>query len=139
MPTIWQVVFTDNEKWTPWNWILKPGFRHVLALGYLPEHRLWLCYEVLFYRTEVSVLSGAIAGRILQAGENGGGVLSVSTPRGLRPSWRPRFGFWCVPAICHLLGLGCVAITPRGLHDFLLRNGAKPLLEDSDELRRERS
>lgn len=132
-PLVWQVCFIGNDRKRFWDLVLAPGYRHAFLLGYLPGRDLWLCYEVLFGRTEISVMSPAVAAGILGLAVRQGGVLSWPAPGPQKPSPFPRFGFWCVPAILHVLGLGCVAVTPRGLHDYLKRRGASPLVEDLDE------
>jgi len=129
-PKVWQVCFMGIERRFPWDWFCQRGFRHAFLLGYLPEHNLWLCYDVLFGKTEITVISEKRAGFLLGLATDQGAVLNWPAPTG--PVYRrfPRLGFWCIPAISHVLGLGCVAMTPKGLHDYLRRCGAKPLLED---------
>lgn len=132
-PLVWQVCFMGIEKRFPWDWFLPAGFRHVFLLGYLPGHDLWLCYDVLFFKTEITVLSGQRAGFLLTLAKEQGAVLNWPAPVAPRRGWFPNFGFWCVPAVKHVLGLGCVAATPRGLHDYLVRRGATPLVEETRE------
>ena len=91
---------------------------------------MWLCYDVSCFKTEVTVLSNYRAGWLLNWARGQGGVLSWPAPV-VKSSFIMRLGMWCVPAVKHLLGLRCVAMTPKGLHDYLLRNGAKPLIEET--------
>lgn len=131
MPRVWQVCFVGTERRAPWDWFLPAGYRHAFLLGYLPDHELWLCYDVHCWGSEISVMSGARAGSLLTWATREGGVLNWPAAA-VTPSWRLRFGFWCVPAIKHVLGLRCVAMTPRRLHDWMVRHGARPLVEESD-------
>lgn len=131
-PRVWQVCFVGDKRQAPWDWFLPAGYRHAFLLGYLPEHRLWLRYEVLYHRTEISLISPALAGQLLSTAVAQGGVLSWPAGDWQAPSWWLRFGLWCVPAIKHALGLRCVALTPKQLHDFLVKNGAKRLIEERE-------
>jgi hypothetical protein len=128
-PRYWQVCFLGTERKFWWDRFLPSGFRHVFLLGYVPEHKIWLCYDVLFFKTEITVLSGERAGFLLTLAEREGAVLTWPAPIDPAPL-RIRLGMWCVPAVQHVLGVRCVAITPKGLHDYLVRQGAKPLVED---------
>lgn len=130
LPIVWQVCFMGVERISPWDWFLPLGFRHTFLLGYLPGTDWWLCYDVLFFKTEISLVSGDKAGFLLNKAHLEGAVLNWNVAGFVKPDWRPRFGFWCVPAVKHVLGVRCVAMTPKGLHDYLLRNGAKPLIEE---------
>jgi hypothetical protein len=129
-PRYWQVCFMGVDRRFWWDRFLPLGFRHVFLLGYVPEHRLWICYDVLFFKTEITLLSGERAGFLLTLAEQEGEVLTWPAPVDARPTWWLRLGMWCVPAAQHVLGVRCVAITPKGLHDYLVRRGAKPLVED---------
>jgi hypothetical protein len=130
-PKVWQVCFMGRERRFAWDRILPPGFRHAFLLGYVAEHGLWICYDVQFFKTEITLLSPERAGFLLNLAHDEGAVLNWPAPEVGRPSWGLRLGFWCVPAICHVLGLGCVAMTPKGLHDYLSRRGATRLVEEA--------
>lgn len=129
-PRAWQVCFLGTERRFWWDRFLPSGFRHVFLLGYVPEFKVWLCYDVLFFKTEITLLSGERAGFLLTLAEKDGAVLTWPAPVNPTSAWWLRLGMWCVPAVQHVLGLRCVAMTPKGLHDYLLRQGASPLVED---------
>lgn len=130
----WLICFAGRDRYAPWDYFLKPGFRHCFLLGYVPDAKLWIRYEVLYHRTEMSLISHHIADLYLTVAQYEGAVLRWEPGAPRAPSWMLRFGLWCVPAIKHVLGVRCVALTPWGLHEWLLRNGAKPLLaEDRHE------
>lgn len=132
-PRVWQVCFMGRDRRFPWDWFLPAGFRHAFLLGYVSEHNLWLCYDVLYRRTEITLLSPQRAGFLLSLAHDEGAVLNWPAPVVKSRQWIPRMGFWCIPAISHVLGLGCVAMTPKGLHDYLAGRGATPLVEESHE------
>lgn len=132
-PLVWQVCFMGLERKFWWDRFQPPGFRHVFLLGYVAEYRVWICYDVLFFKTEITLLSPQAAGFLLNLAHDQGAVLNWPAPVAGSGSWRLRLGMWCVPAVCHLLGLGCVAVTPKGLHDYLTRHGATPLVEETHE------
>ena len=125
--------FAGIERKTPWDRFLKSGYRHVFLLGYLSECRLWLRYDVLYDRTMISLVSPQTAGALFSRCVAEGAVLAWPAGDYRPPSWWLRFGLWCVPAIKHVLGIRCVALTPKQLHDFLKRNGARPLIEEENE------
>jgi hypothetical protein len=125
-PTEWQICFVGEARRAPWDWFLAKFYRHVFALGYLLEHDVWLCYDVSCFKTEITVLSNVRAGWLLNWARGQGGIITVPAPGYIKPRFALRLGFWCVPAVKHILGLRCVAMTPKGLHDYLLRHGARP-------------
>lgn len=129
-PKVWFICFGGMKQLSPWDWFLRPGYRHAFMLGYVPAAGIWIRYEVLFHRTEISLISSQVADLLLTAAQGEGGVLTWRVGEAKAPSWGLRFGLWCVPAIKHVLGVRCVALTPRGLHQWLLRNGAQPLLPE---------
>lgn len=132
-PKAWQVCFMGMERRFWWDWLTPPGFRHVFLLGYVAEHGLWLCYDMMAFKTEITLLSGTRAGALLTMAHDQGQVLTWPAPIDPPRRFGLRLGFWCVPAIKHILGLRCVAMTPKGLHDYMLRRGARPLVEEPHE------
>ena len=132
-PPIWLVCFAGREVRTPWDRFLTCGFRHAFLLGFVPGPNVWLLHETLYDRTNVAVVSSAIADRLLTTAVREGAVLEWRIGPPEPPRLMLRFGLWCVPAIKHVLGVRCVALTPKGLHDWLLRNGAKPVAAEAHE------
>lgn len=132
-PRVWQVCFAKRTR-TWWvDRFLPDGFRHVYLIGYVPEFGLWLLFDPLNDATGISILSKEMAGRYLTLAMTEGAVLNFPA-RTVIPRVRfwHRLDFWCVPAVRHVLGLGCVATTPRGLHDYLVSLGAQPLTEEDN-------
>lgn len=127
-PRFWEVCFVGKDRRAPWDWLLPKHYRHVFVLGYVVEHDLWICYDVSCFKTEIAIHSNATAGWLLNWAREQGGHLTWPAPV-VKQTFAVRPGFWCVPAVKHILGLRCVAMTPKGLHDYLVRHGATPLTE----------
>lgn len=130
----WLVAFTDDPR-QPRRWwdrlFCRPGFRHVEAWGWDADAGRWVIYSVFTGETCLTVLpDGEVAGAVI------GGIVAVSS-RVLRyePPAQPerghflRLGFWCVPAVAHLLRLRTGALVPVQLYRDLLRRGATPAYE----------
>lgn len=130
-PLIWQVCFC---KKTATHWLdrfLMPGFRHVFLLGFVGAADVWLLYDVGRDISTVAVVSRERARELFAVALSDGAVLRYEPAApARRGGLLGRLGFWCAPAVAHALGLRCVAITPRGLHDYLLKIGASPLQGD---------
>ena len=127
-PPIWYVVFGQDANPHLFDRFLHRGFRHVFAFGYLPGHDLWIIYDVKFSHTVMGVIEAGDAARLIGWIRNSGRALEWKSRKTQTVRWR--FGFWCVPAIKHLLGLRCVALTPWQLYRWMLKNGAKEVWND---------
>ncbi len=130
-PPTWYVVFGQDSRAFWLDKILHPGFRHVMVFGWVPGRNLWLVYDVSLGRTTVGVVGKAEIEQWIGWARTRGHVLAWRNKR-VRREVRWRAGFWCVPAIKHLLGLRCVALTPRQLYRWMLRNGAERVWQDGD-------
>ena len=126
----WYAAFFDPLERHWWSRLCRPGFRHVAAFVYCPEQACWVVYDVTLRRTWVQLLTSEqmdawVANlpahrRILRmrARNDGGG-------------WRA--GFWCSPAVAHLLGVRTRALRPEALHRDLVALGAVPAFEGQPE------
>lgn len=129
----WFVVFGDlaaGRSW--WDVFTRPGFRHVFAFGFCVEAQAWVLFDVRMYGLEVCVLSRVEVEVILTAAQlQGCRVLKYQwAPLRRRPLRLGRLlGFWCAPAISHLLRLDGTAIRPEGLYRMMRRAGAEVLIE----------
>lgn len=122
-PGAWYVAFFDGERPHWWWRLCRPGFRHVAAFGYCAEQEVWLLYDVTLNRTMIHALTSAQMDAWaadlpdhrtivhMEAGEDG-------------PT--TRIGFWCTPAVAHLLGVRSRALRPEALYRDLLALGARP-------------
>jgi hypothetical protein len=132
-PELWNVCFSGVKRNRWLDRFLKPGFRHVFLVGFVTEFGHWLLYEVLFHYSVVAIVSGDYAAGLLTIAMREGDVLTVRPEFHVKRRWQHALGFWCVPAIRHVLGLRCVAITPFGLHRYLLARGAVSLKAEAHE------
>lgn len=129
MPGGWYVAFFDGPKRHWWWPLCRPGFRHCLAFAYDARLAVWLVYEVTERRTWLQAMTSAemdgwIAGlpprhTILHL--EGGEDVSV-----------PRLGFWCTPAVAHLVGARSRALRPQALYRDLVLQGARPAFEGGE-------
>ncbi|MDB5937588.1 MAG: hypothetical protein JWQ01_4932 [Massilia sp.] len=123
-PTQWNVVFHPTAA-TPWmNRVPIGRFKHVSAFAYLAGIKGWLVYDVQLDGTRLVVLpdipeSMDVIGRLTD------GCDIISMRRGDAGSTGWRLGFWCVPAIKHLIGLRSGALRPDALRRDCLRNGGE--------------
>lgn len=123
-PTCWLVCF--HTKFTTW-WAryIPGGYKHVSAVAWVPETKTWVFFDPAFDRTRIWCASDDDTGkRVLGDWINDAVVIrypAAAFGRGVAA----RFGYWCVPAVAHLLGVKTGAVTPRGLLLFLLRNGGE--------------
>ena len=132
-PDYWYVAFVKRNR-THWiDWLLPAGFRHVFAMGYVIETGYWLVYDVRLDATNIDVLEGQALDQLLAWCWQEGIVLRADcVPRS--PQKHLRFGFWCVPAIKHLLGLKSCALTPRALYRHLVKIGCERIMPQYEEI-----
>lgn len=130
----WLVAFIDDPRQSrPW-WdrlFCRPAFRHVQAWGWDADAKVWVIYSVFTTSTMLDALpDGELADATI------GGMVAVSSHvLRFRPPPEPergltlRIGFWCVPAVAHLLGIRSRALVPVQLYRELLARGATPAYE----------
>lgn len=121
-PEHWYLVFhRRSSAW--WVQLLALGeFDHVSAIGWLPDQRVWVSYDVTLTGTSIAVLPDCQGASERLAALTGGNTVMLVPAR--RASMWMRFGFWCVPAMAHLAGLGFVW-RPDGLYRKALRAGGQ--------------
>lgn len=126
-PLTWLVLFQSS---TSRRWIdrLVPGrFKHVMAFGWVEKAKAWVSYDVQLGRTHILLMAEADGEK--KIGEAFGRDADAALLRcAVRLSPRPRLmpsGFWCVPAIKHLLGLRSGALRPDALWRDCLAQGAE--------------
>lgn len=121
-PVQWNVVFHPTAATAWMNRIPIGRFKHVSAFAYLAGLKGWVIYDVQLGATRIMVLpdipqSMDVIRRLI----DGCDVISMVRKEGGSTSWR--LGFWCVPAIKHLIGLRSGALRPDVLRRDCLRNG----------------
>lgn len=122
-PSVWFLVFHERScrAWLNRRWVGR--FKHVSAYGYLPDSRVWVFYDVMLGRTRVAVLPDGPTAEAAVRDLEAEAVTLVMKPRGDRRH-RLRWGFYCVPAMAHLVGLETAAVRPDGLFRACLAAGA---------------
>ena len=116
-PDYWNVVFHQSEGILPR--LVLGRFAHVSAFTYIPGFAGWILYDVQWGGVRIAML-GKVAH--LVAYTRGCTVVKFNRRYDHMPLIT-RFGFYCVPAIKHLVGLSCVAVSPDGLYRALIDNG----------------
>ncbi len=114
-PTEWYLVFLRARERT---WF-GGEFRHVSAVSEI--NGIWLLYDVTTYRTRVCAFPGSAADKLLAAIEHDSEIVLMPARKG-PPTWR-RPGFWCVPAMAHLVGIKTHALRPDAFFRDCLANG----------------
>lgn len=127
-PRAWLLVFHRKAR-TAWvnRWV--PGrFKHVSAIGFIPAARAWVFYDVELGRTKVEVLpAGQPAIRACGEKMAGNAVLRFDVRE--RKRRMARVGFWCVPAVKHLVGLHSGALLPTTLWEHCIAAGAEVIFD----------
>lgn len=123
-PSMWFLIFTEraDRRWV--RWLAAGRFAHVLAFGWVPDQRAWLVYEVTMNRTRVAVMPDCPGSDERIAELRAGNVTLAMKPAEGRAPWM-RLGFWCVPAMAHLLGLSRRPLRPDALYRQCLAEGAE--------------
>ena len=132
--TDWFVAFypSCSNRWLD---RLIPGrFKHVNAFGWSPAARTWVLYECGWNGTRIFVFPGGKDGEaVLQSFIGDAAVLKIARAAGHHMLMR--VGFWCVPAVRHLLSVSGGALLPDGLWRDCLRAGAKIVCHANAETR----
>ena len=140
-PEFWLVAFHESAG-TPWvRWV--PGrFKHVSAVGYFREARSWIVFDPTIVGTRLIVFADTDAG-LNQLGRwlNDALVVRINAQsqdleamkaRGGAPLGFGRLGFWCVPAVRHLVAVSSRALLPDALLRDCLKNGGTIALTPGD-------
>lgn len=124
-PTMWFLVFQDKAQSRWVNWLSLGRFKHVTAFGWVPDQKMWVFYDVSLGNTRIAVLPGdTVAAEQEIERLTAYGVTLAMKPRGKVSRWF-RLGFWCVPAMAHLVGVPGCALRPDALFRHCLRYGAE--------------
>lgn len=124
-PTAWLLLFSTATG-KPWLDRLLPGrFKHVSAAGWVSEAKVWIFYDVSWLRTSLKVLDADAGDARFAVRQRGHGVLKVWVEPEIRGAAMMRAGFWCVPAIKHLIGSRSGALRPDRLWRDLVAANAE--------------
>ena len=113
-PGEWTVVFSPHAA----NWFFRiialGRFKHVWAFAFLHELKTWLIYDVQYGGTRITAFPDSEHSQsVITAMIEGCDLVTVKRQEGNSVSMR--FGFFCVPAIKHLLGIKSHALRPDSL------------------------
>lgn len=129
-PLAWHVLFMEWPERSWWDIVNRPGFQHVVLLGWSPARELWTTIEPRRCRLETktwtadecSALLWAWRGRVTAAlvmrRQDGDPNRTLFLPR-LPP-------MSCVTVAAYVLGVEVGASTPYGLYRDLQKLGALP-------------
>lgn len=119
-PKEWLLIFALTTG-KPWLDRIIPGrFKHVSAAGWVPGARCWIFYDVAWSRTSIKLAPEKDGDLIYAVLQRRAAVLKVKADFETRGSAMMRGGFWCVPAIKHLVGSRSGALRPDRLWRDLL-------------------
>ncbi|MBW8285092.1 MAG: hypothetical protein K0M55_15990 [Rhizobium sp.] len=124
-PKDWFVVFHENRgRW--WvDWLACGRFKHVSVFGKVERSGAWVFYDFHLDRAHIMVVGDWEADIAIGHYADMGTV--VRFPRLLSNvgafAFRP--GWWCVPAVAHIIGLRTCALRPDALFRQCLANGGE--------------
>lgn len=128
MPPNWFVAFYNVGQRYWWSRLCRDGFRHVAAFGYCAEQAAWLLYDVTTCRTLIRILTPSQMDAWVAALPDNRTVLEYQpTEEPAEPAFR--LGFWCTPAVAHLVGARSRALRPEAFYRDLIAQGARPAFE----------
>jgi len=128
MPPHWYVAFYDGDQRYWWSGLCRAGFRHVAAFGYCADQAAWLLYDVTTRRTLIRMLTPSQMDAWAEALPDHRCILAFE-PVGEPDDPGLRLGFWCTPAVAHLVGARSRALRPEAFYRDLLAQGARPAFE----------
>lgn len=139
-PLEWFVVF-HRETSRPWvKWLAWGRYQHVSAFAYYKSARVWVFFDVMICRTRLLIVSDEKADALIGHYARQGLVVRMMAPIPADDRTKLKIGFWCVPAVAHLLGLKGCALRPDALLRQCLANGGTVAAKDDvDERTRGRS
>lgn len=137
-PKDWFVVFTEeSDKW--WiRWLARGRFKHVSCFGYVERAYSWVFYDFYLDRARISVVNDHEANALIGHYSSSGTVVRMARPIGREAEVNLRSGWWCVPAVAHIIGLKSCALRPDALFRQCLANGGEIIGErhESENARR---
>ena len=132
-PREWFVVFHRDSTRPVFNFLAWGRFKHVSAFGQVPITGDWVFYDFLTARMRVLVVPDDKSNVFLAHFANMGTILRMPAPNIEDERIRLKPGYWCVPAVAHLLGLSTCALRPDTLFRHCLANGGVIVVDDEDE------
>jgi hypothetical protein len=128
MPPHWYVAFYNDGQRYWWSGLCRDGFRHVAAFGYCADQAAWLLYDVTTRRTLIRMLTPSQMDAWVEALPDNRRIVAFEpTEEPADPAFR--LGFWCTPAVAHLVGARSRALRPEAFYRDLIAQGARPAFE----------
>ena len=121
-PYAWIVIFNPVSDSRLIRTICFGRFKHVAAVAYVPDIRVWVTYDVGFFGTRITMVPKGQEHQFNNWIE--GCTLVVMMKKNFMRKSPPVFG-WCVPAIKRLIGVKSSALRPDALYRHYLRDGGK--------------
>ena len=127
-PARWHLAFqrSTESRWV--RWLAMGRHKHVSAFGYIPEVDHWVFFDWRFRHIDIIVARGDGATQLIAYYTRDADLLQMAPRKDGRPVHR--FGFWCVPAIKHLVGISGGALRPSALWRDCIAQGAEILHEN---------
>jgi hypothetical protein len=102
-------------------------YKHVRAFGYVEECDAYIFIDVRFGKTDVWTARGNGAGALMAYYAEDCDLIGMPVLENSASSFR--LGFYCVPAVKHLIGLRGGALRPDALWRHCLRNGGEVIAD----------
>ncbi len=129
-PQRWYVVFNIRASTHVRSFLAFGRYKHVRAFGYVPLVKFWIFYDVKLDGTDIVLASDHIAQGMIHEWMQDGCIIEMPAKGNSRILLR--LGFWCVPAIKHLIGLRSGALRPDRLRLDCLKAGGKVIYDGCD-------
>jgi hypothetical protein len=121
-PNTWIVIFHPRTDCLVSRFLSFGHFKHVSALGYMPEMRAWITYDVGRFGNRVTMVP---KGQEWQLGPWVEGCTLVVMPKRPMTARFPPIWGWCVPSVRRLIGLRSSALQTGTFYRHCLRDGGK--------------
>ena len=121
-PDTWIVIFNPKTTCGWSKWLSFGHFKHVAAMAYVPQARMWITYDVGRFGNRVTLVPKGLEHQFAEWVE--GCTLVVMPKRPLAARIPPIFG-WCVPSVRRLIGLRGNTLRGDSFYRHCLRDGGK--------------
>lgn len=124
-PKEWFIVFHDHSP-TWWiKWLACGRFKHVSIFGKVDRSASWIFYDFHLNKAHIMVVGDWEADAALGFFADQGTVVRFPRMFGDAKGFAMRPGWWCVPAVAHILGIKSCALRPDALFRQCLAKGGE--------------
>jgi hypothetical protein len=127
-PARWILAFQRTTKSRLVRLLACGTYQHVMAFGYVAEVDHWIFFDWKASLVDIMVARGDHATQLTDQYTRDADLLGMEAKPS--PGYGLRFGWWCVPAIRHLVGIGGGALRPDALWRDCIAQGADILSHD---------